>query len=515
MSTWWRDAVIYQVYPRSFADGNGDGIGDLAGVRAHLDHLVDLGVDAIWFSPWYPSPQADAGYDVADYRNIEPIFGTLAEAEALIAEAHAHGLKIIIDIVPNHVSSAHPWFQAALASPDAPERELFWFRSGADRPTDWEGEFGGPTWTRTPDGAWYLHLFDKAQPDLNWNHPRVREEHLDILRFWLERGVDGFRVDSAALLVKDPSLPPVSPDAPHPFHDLDGVHEIYRSWRRLIDSYGGDRTLIGEVWLPSPERFARYLRPDEMHSAFNLEFLCSPWDATRLREIIDETIRVHEPLGAVATWVLSNHDVTRPVTRYGRSETGFSFAAKREGIPTDLRLGTVRARAAALLSLALPGAAYVYQGEELGLEEVEDIPPALRQDPMWHRSGHRDPGRDGCRVPLPWSDSEPPFGFGTGTPWLPQPRAWKDRTVAVQRADPASMLSLYRAALRLRRGLSGGLAWIDAAPDVLAFRRSSFACVANLSAVPVPVPFDGDVLLASGPLEDGLLPPDTTLWIAL
>ncbi|MDR7280245.1 alpha-glucosidase [Catenuloplanes atrovinosus] len=516
-SPWWCDAVIYQIYPRSFADGNGDGIGDLAGVRARLDHLVDLGVDAIWFSPWYPSPQADAGYDVADYRNIEPIFGTLAEAEQLIAEAHERGIRVIIDIVPNHVSSAHPWFQAALASPDAPERELFWFRSGPDRPTDWEGEFGGPTWSQTPDGAWYLHLFDAAQPDLNWNHPRVREEHLDILRFWLERGVDGFRVDSAALLVKDPALPPVAPDRPHPFHDLDGVHEIYRSWRRLIDSYGGDRTLIGEVWLPDPDRFARYLRADEMHSAFNLEFLCSPWDPARLREIIDETIRVHEPLGAVATWVLSNHDVTRPVTRYGRAETGFSFAAKREGIPTDLRLGTVRARAAALLSLALPGAAYVYQGEELGLEEVEDIPPALRQDPMWHRSGHRDPGRDGCRVPLPWSGEEPPFGFGTGTPWLPQPRAWKDRTVAVQRADPASMLSLYRSALRLRRTLpSSPLTWMDSAPDVLAFRRDpGFGCVANLSPAAVALPAGSAVLLASGPLDDGLLPPDTTVWLAL
>ncbi|WP_033343510.1 glycoside hydrolase family 13 protein [Catenuloplanes japonicus] len=515
MSTWWRDAVIYQVYPRSFADGNGDGIGDLAGVRAHLDHLVDLGVDAIWFSPWYPSPQADAGYDVADYRNIEPIFGTLAEAETLISEAHAHGIKIIIDIVPNHVSSAHPWFQAALASPDAPERELFWFRTSKERPTDWEGEFGGTTWTQTEDGAWYLHLFDKAQPDLNWNHPRVREEHLDILRFWLDRGVDGFRVDSAALLIKDPALPPVVDGEPHPFHDRDEVHEVYREWRRVIDSYEGDRTLIGEVWLPSPERFARYLRPDEMHSAFNLDFLCSPWDPARLREVIEDTIRVHEPLGAVATWVISNHDVTRPVTRYGREETGFSFAAKREGTPTDLRLGTVRARAAALLSLALPGAAYVYQGEELGLEENEDIPPELRQDPMWHRSGHRDPGRDGCRVPLPWSGEEPPFGFGAGAPWLPQPRAWKDRTVAVQQADPASMLSLYRSALSYRRSIpAGSLAWIDSDPDVLAFQRGDgFACIANLSAAAVP--FTGTVLLASGPLDDGLLPPDTTVWLAL
>ncbi|MEH0928824.1 glycoside hydrolase family 13 protein [Micromonospora sp. CPCC 205558] len=530
-SPWWRGAVIYQVYPRSFADGNGDGIGDIAGIRSRLDHLSALGVDAIWFSPWYPSPMADAGYDVSDYRDIDPVFGTLAEVEALIAEAHALGIRTIVDVVPNHCSDAHPWFQAALAGgPGAPERDLFWFRpgrgpNGDERPTDWVGEFGGETWTRTtnPDGTpgdWYLHLFAPQQPDFNWDHPRVREEFEDILRFWFDRGVDGIRIDSAGLLVKDGTLPEVRPDQPHPFHDLDGVHEIYRGWRRVADEYA-DRALIGEVWLPDRQRFANYLRPDELHAAFNFDFLGCAWDAAALRESIDGTLSAHAPVNAPATWVLSNHDVTRHVTRYGRADTRFSFAAKREGIPTDLELGTRRARAAALLSLSLPGAAYIYQGEELGLYEVEDIPYALRQDPMWERSGRIDPGRDGCRVPLPWAGDEPPFEFspeGAAAPWLPQPADWKDRTASAQTGDSASMLELYRAAIQARRAEpalgDGELTWLPAPDGVLAFSRGGgFTCLVNLSAVPVPMPAQGELLLASGPLDDGLLPADTAVWL--
>ncbi|MGC3862615.1 glycoside hydrolase family 13 protein [Micromonospora chersina] len=530
---WWRGAVIYQVYPRSFADGGGDGVGDIAGIRSRLPYLAELGIDAIWFSPWYPSPMADAGYDVADYRDIDPVFGTLAEAEALISEAHALGIRTIVDVVPNHCSDAHPWFRAALAGgPDAPERELFWFRPGRgpggdQRPTDWIGEFGGPTWTRTVNadgtpGDWYLHLFAPEQPDFNWDHPRVRAEFEDILRFWFDRGVDGIRIDSAGLLVKDGTLPETLPDRPHPFRDLDGVHEIYRDWRRVADSYPGERALIGEVWLPDRQRFANYLRPDELHAAFNFDFLGCAWDAAALRESIDGTLSAHAPVGAPATWVLSNHDVTRHVTRYGRADTRFSFAAKREGIPTDLELGTRRARAAALLSLALPGAAYVYQGEELGLWEVEDIPYELRQDPMWERSGRVDPGRDGCRVPLPWAGDTPPFGFspdGTAAaPWLPQPADWKDRTVRAQTGDPHSMLELYRAAIAIRRSEAalgdGGLTWLPAPDKVLAFARDpGFTCVVNLSAAAVPLPAHERLLLASGPLDDDRLPPDTAAWL--
>ncbi|MEV0941560.1 glycoside hydrolase family 13 protein [Micromonospora wenchangensis] len=532
-SPWWRSAVIYQVYPRSFADGDGDGIGDVAGIRSRLDHLAALGVDAIWFSPWYPSPMADAGYDVADHRDIDPVFGTLAEVEALITEAHALGVRTIVDVVPNHCSEAHPWFRAALTGgPDAPERELFWFRPGRGPdgdlpPTDWTGEFGGPTWTRTTDpdgtpGDWYLHLFAPQQPDFNWDHPRVRAEFEDILRFWFDRGVDGIRIDSAGLLVKDGTLPEVHPDRPHPFHDRDGVHDIYRAWRRIADSYPGGRALVGEVWLPDRQRFADYLRPDELHTAFNFDFLGCAWDAAALRESIDGTLGAHAPVDAPATWVLSNHDVTRHVTRYGRADTRFSFAAKREGIPTDLELGTRRARAAALLSLALPGAAYVYQGEELGLWEVEDIPYALRQDPMWERSGRVDPGRDGCRVPLPWQGDTPPFGFSpdgaAAAPWLPQPTDWKDRTVRAQTGDPHSMLELYRAALALRRAEpalgDGTLTWLPAPPPVLAFAREpGFACLVNLGAEAVALPAHDRVLLASGPLHDDRLPPDTAVWL--
>ncbi|BCJ55261.1 alpha-glucosidase [Actinoplanes sp. NBRC 14428] len=523
---WWRDAVIYQVYPRSFADGDGDGIGDIDGIRSHLSHLADLGVDAIWMSPWYPSPMADAGYDVADFRDIDPAFGTLAEAEALISEAHAAGIRMIVDIVPNHVSSEHVWFKKALADPAAPERELFWFRPGRgehgdEMPTDWVGEFGGTTWTRTTDpdgtpGDWYLHLFTPEQPDLNWEHPTVRAEFEDILRFWFDRGVDGIRIDSAALLFKDRTLPAVVEGRPHPFHDLDEVHDVYRAWRRVSDSYP-DRALIGEVWMPEVERFANYLRPDELHAAFNFDFLGCAWDPELMRACIDRTLDAHRAVGAPATWVLSNHDVTRHVTRYGRTTTTFSFENNLDGTPVDLELGTRRARAAALLSLSLPGATYVYQGEELGLWENENIPADRLQDPMYARRGH---SRDGCRVPLPWNGDEPPFGFSTAEPWLPQPAEWKDRTVQAQTGDPSSMLELYRSAIALRRAEAGlhepHMTWLPGAPGVLAYARgAAFACVLNMSPAAVPLPAHRSVLLTSSPLDGGDLPPDTAAWLRL
>jgi alpha-glucosidase len=536
---WWRSAVIYQVYVRSFADGNGDGIGDLAGVRARLPYLGDLGVDAIWFTPWYPSPMADGGYDVADYRDIDPSFGTLAEAERLIEEAAALDIRVIVDVVPNHCSDRHVWFQQALLAPSGSSaRDRFWFRPGRGTdgelpPNDWSSIFGGSAWTRTKDpdgtpGEWYLHLFAPQQPDLNWDNDEVRREHEDVLRFWFDRGVAGVRIDSAALLFKDASLPDFDPDdapSPHPFTDRDELHEVYRSWRALADAYRDGRVLIGEIWLPDVERFALYLRPDEMHTAFNFEFLACPWDAARLRACIDSTLAAHSPVGAPATWVLSNHDVTRHVTRYGRADTTFGFAAKTRDIPqVDLELGTRRARAAALLTLALPGAVYIYQGEELGLPEVEDLPDDVLQDPMFFRSGGTDPGRDGCRVPLPWAGDEPPFGFSNvpaaGSPWLPQPTAWRAYTAELQEQLSDSMLALYRQALRIRRarpGLGdGSVSWLEAPPGVLAFARGSrFACVVNLSAASVTLPPHDRVLLASGPVSDSLLAPDTAVWLAL
>lgn len=532
---WWRHAVIYQVYVRSFADGDGDGTGDLAGVRARLPYLRDLGVDALWFTPWYRSPLADGGYDVADYRTIDPAFGTLDEAEALIREALNLGIRTIVDVVPNHVSDQHPWFQAALAAgPGSAERSRFWFHpgrgpGGAEMPTAWVSSFAGPTWTRTTDadgapGEWYLHLFTPQQPDLNWDHPDVRAEHEDILRFWFDRGVAGIRIDSAALLVKDPELPEV-PEAPgpgeHPHVDRDELHVIYRSWRRVAEQYDPPRVLVGEVWLNDRSRFADYLRPDEMHTAFNFDFMARPWDASQLRESIETTLEAHRGVGAPATWVLSNHDVTRPVTRYGRTDSSFDFATKGFGTPTDLALGRRRARAAALLTAALPGTLYLYQGDELGLPEVEDLPRDLLQDPMHFRSGGVDPGRDGCRVPLPWSGARPPFGFSPTSdaePWLPQPDGWAELTVERQAEDPGSMLRLYRSVLALRRdrALHGPLRWLDVGPSVLAFSRGAdLVCVVNLGADAVDLPPHAELLLTSAPLDpDGRLPHDAAAWLA-
>jgi alpha-glucosidase len=548
---WWRNAVIYQVYVRSFAGGpapgnghdaerNGTGVGNLAGVRSRLAYLADLGIDAIWFNPWYPSPMADAGYDVSDYRAIDPLFGTLGEAEKLITEAHDLGIRIILDVVPNHGSDQQQWFIDALAAPPgSPERARYIFRPGRGAhgelpPNNWVSEFGGPAWSRTtgPDGEpgeWYLHLFTPEQPDFNWDNPDVRAEFEDVLRFWFDRGVDGFRIDSAALLVKDPTLTDHQDGAgaggDHPFVDRDGVHDVYRAWRHIADAYPGGRVLIGEVWLPDVERMSRYLRPGELHSVFNFDFLRCPWDGTVLRSVIDATLESHARVGAAATWVLSNHDVIRNVTRYGRADTSFSLPGRRIGEDTDLALGTRRARAAALLSLSLPGGAYIYQGEELGLWEVEDIPGELRQDPMWQRSGHANPGRDGCRVPLPWSGDQPPFGFltspdGTGAArtWLPQPEGWKNLTVNIQRDDPGSMLSLYRHVLRLRHSEDAfageDFRWLAAPDDVLCYRRGAdVTVVINTSARPVELPPHDAVLAASDEVTSGVLPPDTAVWL--
>ncbi len=528
---WWRHAAIYQVYPRSFADGNGDGIGDLAGVRSRLDYLQRLGIQAIWFSPWYLTPMADAGYDVTDFRQIDPRFGTLAEAEKLIDEAHERGIRTIVDVVPNHVSNEHAWFTAALrSSPGSPERELFWFRDGRGEhgelpPNEWQSIFGGPAWTRVDDGQWYLHLFAPEQPDLNWRSPLVRDEYEDILRFWFDRGVDGIRIDSAAMCSKDPALPDydhsVFPD-PHPYIDLDANHEIYRGWRAVADSYAEPRALIGEVWLADAARFARYLRPDEMHTAFNFDFLGCAWDAAALRACVDQTLAAHADVGAPSTWVLSNHDVTRHVTRYGRPDTSTAAGIRQYNPVVDEDLGRRRARAAALLSLSLPGAVYVYQGEELGLPEVEEIPADRRDDPIYHRTGGTDPGRDGCRVPLPWSGHQEPYGFSPADspsrPWLPQPHAWAHLSVAAQEADETSMLHFYRRALALRAAHpslgDGPLHWLDTPTGVLAFTRGPhFTCVLNLSDTPVDLPAHQEILLASHPLTGTRLPPDASAWL--
>ncbi|MGH3323559.1 MAG: glycoside hydrolase family 13 protein [Streptomyces sp.] len=540
---WWRSAVIYQVYIRSFADGNGDGVGDIAGIRSRLPYLKSLGVDAIWINPWYKSPMADHGYDVADFREIDPQFGTEAEAEELIEEAHQYGLRVIPDIVPNHTSDQHEWFRAALSDrPDGPERERYIFRAGrgpegAEPPNDWRSVFGGAAWTRVPDGQWYLHLFAPEQPDLNWEHPEVRAEFEDILRFWFSRGVDGFRIDVAHGLIKHPELPDlpprIDPDGPapqervaHPHWDRDEVHDIYRAWRRVADEFPGDRSFVAEAWAETPDRLAAYVRRDALHTTFNFDFLVASWNPKQLRAVIDDSLATLGAVGAPATWVLSNHDVVRHPSRFGREAVTKWVANERylpDG-PLDLELGMRRARAAALLLLSLPGGAYIYQGEELGLPEVEDLPEDVLQDPMWERSGHTDRGRDGCRVPIPWTGEGASFGFSpegaTGKPWLPQPAHWKEHSVEIQTGDDAAMLELYRRALQLRRAHpalgDGGLTWRDAPEGVLAFHREpGFACVVNFSTEPYRLPQHDKVLLASRELDDGRLAPDAAVWLAL
>ena len=541
---WWRSAVVYQVYPRSFADGNGDGVGDIAGLRQRLPYLADLGVDALWINPWYPSPMKDAGYDVSDFRAIEPVFGTLAEAEALIDEAHALGLKVLLDIVPNHTSDRHVWFQQALrAAPGSPERERYVFRDGRgpggdEPPNDWQSAFGGTAWTRITEadgrpGQWYLRLFAPEQPDVNWDHPEVRAEYESVLRFWFDRGVDGFRIDVAHGLVKADGLPdigartlPPNEDPDHPHWDRPGVHEVYRSWRRLADSYDPPRVFVAEAWVSPADRLVEYVRADELHTSFNFDFLVSPWQAAWLRTTIDRTIESHARVGAPPTWVLSNHDVVREVSRLARPDLADTTHRLSDLLPmrADFALGLQRARAAALLMLALPGGAYIYQGEELGLPEVEDLPDEVLQDPIFVQSNGTQRGRDGCRVPLPWSGTQAPFGFSpdgaTQAPWLPQPAAWAALTAEAQHGDAGSTLALFRAALRLRRAEpalgDGTLQWLPAPDGVLAFARGgAFVCMVNVSAGPVPLPAGATRLLASEALTGDTLPANTAVWLRL
>ncbi len=440
MTEWWRHAVVYQVYVRSFADSDGDGIGDLPGITSRLPYLRDLGVDAVWLTPFYTSPQHDHGYDVADYRQVDDLFGSLDDADRLVATAHDLGLRVIFDVVPNHTSSEHAWFQAALAAePGSPERARYIFRTGRGKdaaapPNNWQSVFGGPAWSRVGDSdQWYLHLFDSSQPDLDWRNPEVPAMFEEVLRFWLDRGVDGFRVDVAHGLIKTEGLPDqvvteqekAARDTSmveqeiedEPMWDRPEVHEIYHRWHEILEEYDGDRMAVAEAWARTPDAVARYVRKDELNQAFNFDWLLSPWSASEFGTVIEQTLTALGKVDGEPTWVLSNHDMHRHATRYGGGTRGLA-----------------RARAATLVSLALPGSAYLYQGEELGLEDV-DVAPEHRQDPSWFRTGK--PGRDGCRVPMPWSGDRPPYGFGPGDqqPWIPQPDNWSALTAAAQTGD--------------------------------------------------------------------------------
>ena len=520
---WWRDAVVYQVYVRSFADSNGDGLGDLPGITGRLPYLRDLGVDALWITPFYPSPQHDAGYDVSDYVDVDPRFGTLADADALLTKAHNIGLRVVVDLVPNHTSDEHEWFQKALvAGPGSPERERYIFRPGKGRgrkqpPNNWSSVFGGIAWEQVDDGPdgpgeWYLHIFDRTQPDLNWRNPEVRAMFEGVLRFWLDRGVDGFRVDVAHGLFKDARLRDensAEPDSRHvtslleldtkdePMWDQPEVHEVYRDWRRVLEEYDGDRMAVAEAWTQTPARTAAYVRPDELQQAFNFAWLLAKWDAGDMADCIRRTFETLDPVGGDPTWVLSNHDVVRHATRYGGG-----------------KVGVARARAATLAMLALPGSSYLYQGEELGLESV-DVPEELRQDPAWFRNGVE--WRDHCRVPMPWSGTRAPFGFGGRTqPWLPMPAEWADLTVEAQTGRRGSTLELYRKALKVRRTFATTapreVEILDRGKTVLAFRRGPVTVVLNAGTRPVSLP-RGKVLVNTGRLVGGKLPPNTAVWV--
>ncbi len=509
---WWRHCVCYQIYVRSFADGDGDGVGDMVGIRQRLPYLADLGVDAVWITPFYPSPQHDHGYDVADYCDVDPLFGTLEDFDAMLATAHELGIRVIIDVVPNHSSSEHPWFRAALAAgPGSPERDRYVFRDGTGRdgskpPNNWLSVFGGPAWTRVEDGQWYLHLFDVSQPDLNWWNDEVGDEFETVLRFWLDRGVDGFRVDAAHGLYKEGRLTPRKPGdkPPYPMWDQPEVHEVYRRWRKILDEYDGERMAVAEACAGSPEAIARYIREDELQQTFNFTWLEAPWSAAAFRRVVVDTFDAVGPVGGTPTWVLANHDVVREATRYG-------------GGPA----GVARSKAAVLTMMAMPGSAYVYQGEELGLEQV-DVPPELRQDPAYFR-GAEPVGRDGCRVPIPWSGSSSPYGFGPdGTqPWLPMPDDWAPLSVEAQSRDESSTLAFFRQMLRVRRevlpGLPDAVEILDSSPGVFAVRRGDLVAVVNCGSRSRRLPsVVGELLISSGEVPvDGRLAPDTAAWFRI
>ncbi|ONM46328.1 alpha-amylase [Nocardia donostiensis] len=516
---WWESAVFYQVYPRSFADSDGDGVGDLNGVRARLDYLARLGVDALWICPVTRSPMADGGYDVSDPRDIDPLFGGMPAFDALLTAAHERGIRVTMDLVPNHTSSEHPWFRAALAAgPGSRERARYHFRAGrgpdgSRPPNNWPSIFGGPAWTRVvePDGRpgqWYLHLFAAEQPDLNWDNPEVAADFAETLRFWLDRGVDGFRIDVAHGMAKPDGLPDMARvttamlihDDTDPRFNNPGVHEIHRGIRKVLDEYP-HAVAIGEVWVDDNIRFGEYVRPDELHLAFNFRLAETRFAADAIRHAVDNSLTAVAPVGAAPTWTLSNHDIDREVTRYGGGA-----------------LGTARARAMILVELALPGAVFVYNGAELGLPNVDDLPEEVLQDPVWERSGHTERGRDGCRVPMPWSGSAPPFDFTTAPQsWLPIPPEWAESTAEKQLVQSDSMFALYRTAIALRRTRpefhGTGLQWEQAAPGCLVLLRpGGLVCVLNTSGEPVELPH-GEPLLCSAPLEGRMLPPDAAAWL--
>jgi alpha-glucosidase len=535
-SDFWHTAVVYQIYPRSFADSNGDGIGDLPGITSRVPYLRSLGVDAVWLSPFYPSALADGGYDVDDHRDVDPRLGTLADFDAMVAALHAADIKVIVDIVPNHTSNRHPWFvQALAAGPGSPERDRYLFRGGRgvrgeEPPNDWESIFGGSAWAPAGDGQWYFHCFAAEQPDLNWENEDVREDFRRTLRFWADRGVDGFRIDVAHGLRKDMSepYPPwaeiadiMRPDGSHPLWDRDDVHEIYADWRRVFNTYDPPRFAVAEA-IVHPMRRARYASADSLGQAFNFAMQDADWRPEDYRQVINAGLADMINTGSTTSWLLGCHDTPRVASRYGLPLAGGQTAQQvarawllRDGTSPrlDRTRGERRARAAIMILLALPGSTYLYQGDELGLHEVADLPQEALEDPVASRSSS-EKGRDGCRVPLPWTHEEPSYGFGPGGAHLLQPNWFGGYAVSVQDADPDSTLNLYRQALALRSQVfAGDLSWVESEPSVLHFARpSGVRCITNFGTEPIALQA-GEVLLSSTPLDHGRLPADSTAWI--
>jgi alpha-glucosidase len=543
-SQWWRSGVIYQIYPRSFADSNGDGLGDLKGITSRLDSLAALGVDAIWLSPFYSSPQKDAGYDVSNYVDVDPIFGTLSDFDDLLEKAHGLGIRVMIDLVPNHSSDQHQWFQKALAAePGSPERAFYHFKDGLGEngelpPNNWVSMFGGPAWTRVTEsdgkpGQWFVHLFDSSQPDLNWANPEVQLEFENILKFWLDRGVDGFRVDQPHAMAKAEGLP----DHPYvkeagagfiegrenpPMWFQEEVHEIFRNWRKILESYPGDRAMCGEAYVYPLSLMAKWVRADEFHQTFNFRFLDAGWDPKKLVAAINESFEAFDGVGAPSTWVLNNHDVIRHASRFGGD---YGRATASDGIGSnqpqpDPVLGLQIAKGATLFMLGLPGASYLYQGEELGLPEHTTLENKYRQDPTFARTNGQRVGRDGCRIPLPWVPEGNSSGFSeSGKSWLPQPSSYKELSRSIQEKNPESTLSLYKTALGLRKqfGLGeGSFSWLanHKGPETLGYENSGVKVLYNFGVQPVDLS-SFEILLSSQPLSGKQLATNQCAWIKL
>ena len=537
-SEWWRSAIIYQIYPRSFADGNGDGMGDLPGITSRLGSLASLGIDAIWLSPIMRSPQKDAGYDVSDYTDVDPLFGTLADFDAMVGRTHELELRVLVDLVPNHTSDQHKWFQAALAAPKgSPERAFYHFKEGKGLdgelpPNNWLSMFGGPAWTRVEDGSWYCHLFDSSQPDLNWENPAVQEAFEEILRFWLDRGVDGFRVDQPHAMGKADGLPDhpdvdragagfIEGEPSPPMWFQESVHPIFRRWRQILDSYPGERAMCGEAYVLPLSFMALWVRNDEFHQTFNFRYLDSEWKPEILFATINESFKAFDSVGAPSTWVLSNHDIIRHASRMGGvvgRPTASDGIGPNDPQP-DRELGLRRARGATLFTLALPGSTYLYQGEELGLPEHTTIAPEFRQDPTFFRTGGERVGRDGCRVPLPWeSGAGAANGFNqTGKAWIPQPELYAEYSRDQQEGVEGSTLEMYKHALRLRKELGLGNGSFDWEPEytnatTLGYRNGGVLVIHNFGQEAIEMP-QGEVIASSANAASVGIEPDQTVWL--